>query len=410
MTAPATNPRPIKIVDVSGFYSETGGGVASYVRQKLAFAARFGHEVVVIAPGAVSRVEARPGGRIVWVASPPMPFDANYRVFFGAREAWRVIDAEAPDVIEGSSPWRGGWIAAGWPGEAVRALVFHQDFIAGYPYTLLDGLLARDRIDAMFGGYWRYLRRLSARFDVTVTGGDWLAQRLARFGLKAPMAVPFGIEADLFSPARRDERLRRELLALCGASPESRLLLAVGRLHPEKRHRTIIEGFAKARAADPTMALLIIGDGPARRGVARLADAAPGVTLIDPVKDRPRLAAIYASADLLVHGSGAETYGLVVAEAMSSGLTVVAPDTGGAADLARQGPAVTYRTGDSDACAVAIAAALDGKATETGMAVARPSSSDSHFTELFALYGRLIDARRARRADAASAVRDMAQA
>jgi alpha-1,6-mannosyltransferase len=111
-----TTQRPLKIVDVSGFYSETGGGVASYVRQKLAFAAREGHEVVVIAPGAHSRVEPRPGGKIVWVASPPMPFDANYRVFFSAAEAWAAIDAEAPDVIEGSSPWRGGWIAGQWPG------------------------------------------------------------------------------------------------------------------------------------------------------------------------------------------------------------------------------------------------------------------------------------------------------
>jgi alpha-1,6-mannosyltransferase len=394
MTPSATAPRPLKIVDVSGFYSETGGGVASYVRQKLAYAGRFGHEVVVIAPGATSRVEARPGGRIVWVRAPPMPFDANYRVFFDAREAWRVIDAEAPDVIEGSSPWRGGWIAARWPGVAVRSLVFHQDFIAGYPYTLLDGVLARERIDALFAGYWRYLRRLSARFDVTVTGGDWLAQRLERFGLHGPVSVPFGIEADLFSPARRDEALRRELLALCGAPPAARLLLAVGRLHPEKRHRTIIEGFARARAADPDLALLIIGDGPARRGVERLVANTAGVTLTAPVTDRGRLAAIYASADLLVHGSGAETYGLVVAEAMSSGLMVVAPDTGGAADLARRGRAVTYRTGDAGACAAAIGAALAGAACGGGAPIAGPSSADSHFADLFALYGRLVEARR----------------
>jgi alpha-1,6-mannosyltransferase len=398
MTRPATGSRPIKIVDISGFYSETGGGVASYVRQKLAYAARFGHEVVVIAPGAVSRVEPRPGGKIVWVASPPMPFDENYRVFFRAQEAWRVIDAEAPDVVEGSSPWRGGWIAAQWPGEAVRSLVFHQDFIAGYPYTLLGGVMERERIDALFAGYWGYVRRLSRRFDVTVTGGDWLAQRLERFGVHAPVSVPFGIEAELFSPARRDEGLRRELLALCGAGPDCRLLLAVGRLHPEKRHRTIIEGFVKARAADPKMALLIIGDGPARRGVARLAGQAAGVTLTDPIKDRQRLAAVYASADLLVHGSGAETYGLVVAEALSSGLAVVAPDTGGAADLARRGRAVTYRTGDSAACAVAIAAALGGAGCPGTASAAPPSSSDTHFNDLFALYGRLIAARETRTA------------
>jgi alpha-1,6-mannosyltransferase len=251
--------------------------------------------------------------------------------------------------------------------------------------------MPRERIDRLFDGYWRYVRRLSARFDVTVTGGEWLAERLESFGVHRPVAVPFGIEADLFSPARRDESLRRELLAACGAGPDHRLLLAVGRLHPEKRHRTIIEGFTRARAADPAMVLMIIGDGPARRGVERMVAAAPGVTLAPPVTDRARLAAIYASADLLVHGSGAETYGLVVAEAMSSGLKVVAPDTGGAADLARRGRAVIYRTGDSAACAEAIAAALASPADADAPGPIAPPSAESHFVELFALYARLLD-------------------
>lgn len=389
----------MKILDVSGFYSETGGGVASYVRQKLAFAAREGHEVVVVAPGSESREEVRPGGKIVWVSAPPMPFDSNYRMFLGASEAWRVMDAEAPDVVEGSSPWRGGWIAAQWPGDAVRSLVFHQDFIAGYPHTLLDGMMDRDRIDRLFNGYWAYLRRLSANFDVTVTGGEWLAERLERFGIHRPVAVPFGIEADLFSPARRNETLRRELLSACGAGSQSRLLLTVGRLHPEKRHRTVIEGFVRARAERPDTVLLVIGDGPTRGAVERLVRRSPGVHLMGPVTDRRRLAEIYASADLLVHGSGAETYGLVVAEAMSSGLPVVAPDMGGAADLARRGRAVTYRTGDAVSCAEAICRALQSP-TERAESEPRPggpSSAEAHFVRLFALYSGLVEERAARR-------------
>ncbi len=386
----------MKIVDISGFYSETGGGVASYVRQKLAAAARLGHEVVVIAPGAQSGEEHRVGGKIIWVASPPMPFDSNYRVFFGAREAWRAVAAEAPDVIEGSSPWRGGWIAANAPSDAVKSLVFHQDFIAGYPYTILGGIMERPRIDKLFDAYWAYVRRLSAQFDVTVTGGEWLAERLEGFGVHRPVAVPFGIETDLFSPARRDESLRRELLAACGAPPDAKLLIAVGRLHPEKRHRTIIDGFALARSRRPDLALAIFGDGPARAAVARRAVKAEGVHLAGPIKDRAKLAAIYASADLLVHGSGAETYGLVVAEAITSGLPVVTPDTGGAADLAKRGASATYATGDAGACAEAICALL--AAGEAGRhparALAPPSSAETHFAQLFDLYGRLIDAKR----------------
>ncbi|HYX47808.1 MAG TPA: glycosyltransferase family 1 protein, partial [Sphingomicrobium sp.] len=41
----------MRIVDVSAFYSPFGGGVRTYVEAKFRAAARFGHEVVVIAPG-----------------------------------------------------------------------------------------------------------------------------------------------------------------------------------------------------------------------------------------------------------------------------------------------------------------------------------------------------------------------
>ncbi|MEO8813487.1 MAG: glycosyltransferase, partial [Caulobacteraceae bacterium] len=254
----------MRIADVSGFYSAVGGGVRSYVRQKFAMARRGGHDLTVIAPAARGGVEERPGGRIVWIAGPPMPFDATYHILWDRAAVWRALDTAAPDVVEGSSPWRGGWIAGRWPGRAVKALVFHQDVVAGYPFVLLDRAMSHAAIDTMFAGWWAWLRRLSAAFDVTVAGGDWLAARLAAHGIGNPIAVPLGIEACRFSPAKRDEGLRRALLAKCGAPPTASLLLAVGRFHPEKRYRTIIDGFAAARAARPDLALAIVGDGLTR--------------------------------------------------------------------------------------------------------------------------------------------------
>ena len=380
----------MKIVDVSGFYSDTGGGVRSYVLQKLERAAQAGHELTVIAPGSASRVEAKGGGKIVWVAAPVMPFDANYRVFRKAQTAavWRVLDAELPDVVEGSSPWRGGYIAGTWPGGAVKALVYHQDFVAGYPYTYLGRLMSRQTIDSLFTPFWDYVVRLSQRYDVTVTGGDWLARRLAGFGVHNPVAVPFGIEPGHFTPAMRDETLRRDLLARCGLGPEAKLLLTVGRFHPEKQHRTIIEGFAMARAARDDLGLVVIGDGMTRPTVERLAAKAGRVYLHGAVSDRDALAKIYASGDALVHGSGAETYGLVVAEALSSGLPVVAPDSGGAADLADQGPSVLYSTGDAKACAAAILDLLSRNAAD--WPPVRVGSAREHFENLFSLYETLL--------------------
>ena len=380
----------MKIVDVCGFYSETGGGVRSYVHHKFDAARKAGHDLTVIAPGETSHVQETRGGRIAWVKSPLMPFDANYRRFVGSREVFAILNAEQPDIVEGSSPWRSGWLAGHWPGRAARALIFHQDFVAGYPYTALSGIMPLEAIDGLFKPYWSHVRSLSARYDVTVTGGEWLAERLKTFGVANARAVPFGIERGRFSRDLWDENLRQHLLLLSGASPEGRLLIAVGRFHPEKRHPMLIKAFAKAREREPDLGLVLIGDGLTRKTVERAARAAGHVHLLGAVADRDRLATLYAGADLLIHGSGAETYGLVVAEATASGLRVVVPDVGGAADLARGGRGSTYPLGDTDACAKVILAALS---QATPIEPVTTSYSDDHFVRLFELYEGLLAAR-----------------
>src|SRR5450755_1327236 len=126
-------PFAVKIADVSEFYSPTGGGVRSYVHHKLEFAARLGHDLTIIAPGSETRIENLRGGRISWVKAPLLPFDHNYRMFWNASDVWHALDNAAPDIVEGSSPWRGGWLAAQWPGAAAKILFMHSDPIASYP-------------------------------------------------------------------------------------------------------------------------------------------------------------------------------------------------------------------------------------------------------------------------------------
>jgi alpha-1,6-mannosyltransferase len=286
-------------------------------------------------------------------------------------------------------------LAGHWPGQAVKSLVFHQDFVAGYPYTLLGGAMSHAAIDRLFGGYWRYVRRLSERFDVTVTGGDWLAARLEGFGLHNPVSVPLGIESGLFSPEKRDPELRRSLLEACGAPADGRLLLAVGRLHPEKRHKAMIEGFTRARARRKDLGLVIIGDGPIRANVETWARRAGHIHMMGPIADRQLLARCMASGDVLLHGSGAETYGLVVAEAIASGLAIVSPDSGGAADLARRGESRLYVTGNGESCGEAI---LELVGTLDGPRRSPPddasTTAEAHFAALFDLYGSMLEARR----------------
>lgn len=394
----------MKIVDVAEFYAERGGGVRTYIHQKLAAGAAAGHEIVIVAPGPEDGEEERFGGRIVWVRGPKLPPDPRYYVLWREGAVHRVLDRERPDVVEGSSPWTGGWFAARWRGDAVKSFIFHQDPVAVYPQTFLGGRLGEARVDRLFGWYWGYLRRLSAYFDATVVSSHWLADRVRGFGLAHPEAVPFGIAKSEFSPARRDPRVRAELLAACGLDPSATLLVNVSRHHPEKRLGTLLDAVRLAREASREgIGLVQFGDGPLRRWVERRAAAVGGVHLAGFVADRDTVAVALASADAMIHGSAAETYGLVVAEGLCSGLPIIVPSAGGAADLADPAWAETYTAGDAKGCASAILRLLgrDREALRAGCARAADTKIGTmadHFRALFDLYGRLVAERRAKRA------------
>jgi alpha-1,6-mannosyltransferase len=390
----------MKIIDVAEFYAERGGGVRTYIEHKLQAASALGHDMLIIAPGPEDRDEQRRFGRIAWVRSRPMPFDPRYYLLTRERAVHALLDRERPDVVEGSSPWTGGTFVARYREHFAdnarprKSFVFHQDPIAVYPQTLLGSLLGEAHVDSLFAPYWAHLRRLSRRFDVTVVSGQWLADRLAGFGIYHPLAVPFGIDKKLFVDARPDPSLRAELIARAGAAPNAQLLVTVSRHHPEKRLGTLLNAVQLVAAQRP-IALVMYGDGPLTGWLTRKARGLP-VWLAGVTRDRALLARVLASAGALLHGSAAETYGLVVAEALNAGLPIVVPNRGGAADLARPAHAETYPAGDAQACALAITRMLDRDREQLRNAARQAganlvSSQQAHFEGLFALYQTLVD-------------------
>jgi alpha-1,6-mannosyltransferase len=390
----------VKIVDVCEFYSPTGGGVKRYVDQKLAFASRFGHDMTIIAPGPETRTETIDGGRIVWIKSPYLPFDRNYRMFWRRREVWKALDELRPDLVEGSSPWRGGWLAARWPGKAARVFFLHMDPVAVYPQTFLGGVLGMERVDRLFGWFWSYLRRLDSHFDAGIVTNPVLGERFTRFGMKNIAVAPFGVEREKFSPWFRSMDMRRDMLKACGLGEYAALLIAVGRHHPEKRLDTVIKAVRKAQAKSARpIGLYIVGDGLLRRSVDRWAARAAHIHVAGRITDQTRLASVMASADALMHGSAAETFGLVLAEAMCSGTPLIVPDVGASASFAAPGYAEVYSTGDPDDAAVAILKMLaKDRAIQSLNASAAAETMvftvEQHFEKLFEIYERVAGSTR----------------
>jgi alpha-1,6-mannosyltransferase len=313
---------------------------------------------------------------------------------------WRTLDRLQPDLVEGSSPWRGGWLAARWPGKAVKVFFMHADPVAVYPQTFLGGLLGPERVDRLFGFFWRYLNRLNNKYDTAIVTNPALKERFAGFGLENIQVAPFGVERRNFSPDFYDATERREMLATCGLDADAKLLIAVGRHHPEKRLRTIIQAVTRAQK-QRKIGLYIAGDGFLRASVERWALNARNVYVAGQINDADQLATVMASADALVHGSAAETFGLVLAEALCSGTPLILPDAGASATFAGPGYAETYRAGDAADGADAILRLLSGdRATQSRAALAAADAQvftvEQHFEKLFEIYERIVAERSTR--------------
>jgi 1,2-diacylglycerol 3-alpha-glucosyltransferase len=135
--------------------------------------------------------------------------------------------------------------------------------------------------------------------------------------------------------AAREEapRLRREL-----GLPE-RFFLCVGRLAPEKNLGMLLASFASYRQAGGTWHLVVVGSGPEEARLRELAERlAPGAVHLPGWKPYGELPAYYGLASCFVLPSLSETWGLVVNEAMASGLPVlVARSCGCLPELCRPG-------------------------------------------------------------------------
>lgn len=389
----------MRIVDVCEFYSPTGGGIRSYVDRKMQLLAEMGHELVVLAPGAEDREEVRPtGGRVIWVKAPPLPFDANYRMFWDAAPIHAWLDRLAPDVVEASSPWRPAWIVGKWHGDAAKVFFLHSDPVVSYPQRWFGRVASRETIDAAFDWFNRYLRRAMPLFDSLVVCGPSLGKRLEERHVGSAQCIALGIDRSAFSPLLRDASLRADLLAQCDLPESATLLLGIGRHHGEKRWNLVIDA-VQAAAAQRPIGLILIGKGPASAALRKQVGGNPHIRMFQPIYDRPQLASLMASADALIHGCEGETFGLVASEALASGLPLIVPDEGGCAEIARPEFSESFAARDAASATQAILrfCARDRAAVQAAARTAAMSvrSDRDHVADLVAHYGALLSARRA---------------
>jgi len=295
------------------------------------------------------------------VRDPARPSGGNLydvRVCDGlAARGWPVREVEAPGA---------------WPHPDPAALARLAELVAAIPdrdVVLVDGLVGSAAPEALhaLAGRVRLLvlvhmplddereARALAAADALVVPSRWAKRWLVGAYRLDPADVHVAVPGT-------------EPAALAPGTDDGGRLLAVGPLSRGKGHdilMTALDGLGEpwrlelvgSTAVDPTVSA----------EVERWAAGQDGRVLVSGALSTSPLDAAYERADLLVHPSRGETYGMVVAEALARGIPVVATDVGGtreALGMGRNGmPGLLVRAGDASE----LAAALQSWLTDPGL-------------------------------------------
>lgn len=389
-------------------YHAASGGVRTWYHALLDVAEADGRRMDLVVPS--EGREARVDRRGTWIAihhvpAPPAPaFDRRYRLLHPGHYLTRgspiarLVRACVPAIVECSDKY------TLWP----LARLWRHGWYGGPRPTLVA--TSSERLDdnvAAFVSASPWLRRLAHRylhhvyapsFDVHVANSHYTAAEL-REGPTADVAVcGMGVDVDTFSAARRDDRVRREMLTASGGGPGSLLVLHAGRLSPEKHLTPLIDAVGRLAAVVGDVRLVVAGDGPLRPALTEYAARiAPGrVRFLGHIATREVLATLCASADVFVHPNPREPFGIGPLEAMAAGVPVVVANAGGVLSYAHDGNAwLADPTADGLAAAVLDASSRHDdlrvqRARATAQAHAWPAMARAWFAAVDALHAKRL--------------------
>lgn len=167
----------------------------------------------------------------------------------------------------------------------------------------------------------RYYRGAARLLAVSRAAGDHLVRQDPSLAPRISV-LPNHVDPHIRADAGAGCEWRRSL----GIGPDRTLLAVIGKLHSNKGQRVAVEAMTML---PPTFTLVLVGDGPDRgaiEGLVRALGLDERVILAGSLEDPSR---VYGAADLVLVPSGQESFSLVAAEALTSGVRVLAHDTGG---------------------------------------------------------------------------------
>jgi glycosyltransferase involved in cell wall biosynthesis len=178
---------------------------------------------------------------------------------------------------------------------------------------------------------WAALRAFHGPSQAVMAATPALAAELRIHGFRNVVLWPRGVDTTLFHPRPVELGLPRPVF------------LCVGRVAVEKNLEAFLD-------LDLSGSKVIVGDGPARASLAR---RYPNAVFLG-ARQGEALAEVYAGADVFVFPSKTDTFGLVLLEALASGLPVAAFPVTGPRDVIGAAPVGALNDDLRTACLAAL--------------------------------------------------------
>jgi L-malate glycosyltransferase len=319
-------------VGIACFPTVGGSGVAAS-QLALKLASR-GHAVHVFSSGTPARLSTTQNScilhRVLPVNRPPLENGVYALALAG--EMANVATREALDVLH---------VHYALP-HAASALLAQEILVTrgARPPRLVTTLHGTD-VTGLLGdaALTAVTRHAVLRSDAVTTPSAWLRQ-MAVANLSLPAAkrvevVPNFVDPEEFHPGDDRNDLRRLFPALAWDGPvRPAVLLHASNFRPVKRVGDAVVAFAQVLRTRPA-ALMLVGDGPERASVEKLAGSLGVADHVALLGEQLRMGPLFAQADLFVLPSEHESFGLAALEALASGVPVVATDVGGLPEVVR---------------------------------------------------------------------------
>lgn len=288
MTDPIMN-----IVVVTDAWHPQINGVVRTIDETIRRLRLRGHQIDMITPDMFLNVPC-PGYSEIRLAMLPY------------RKVKRILDAARPDIVHIVTEGPLGWAARRWCRRNNTA------YTSAYHTRFPEYLSLRTGISAT--RFWPMLQRFHQYSSAVMVATPTLAKELTDNGISSVAPWSRGIDRAAFGP---DFPLEPSF-----ANLPRPIMLNVGRVAVEKN----LESFL---SLDTKGTKVVVGDGPA---LSQMKARFPDAIFMGPLKG-DALASAYSSSDIFVFPSRTDTFGLVMIEALASGLPVAAYPVPGPIDI-----------------------------------------------------------------------------